>query len=240
MRLISARVRGYGRIVDSKVNLDAKVIAIVGPNEAGKTTLLKALSHVDGGGAVPVSQRSRAAEVTDETQTTQFDYVLDQSDHDALEDLDLHELPTRAKVARTASGDRLTVDLKPRPIKSVAVIATALGDLRAAQAAESLDEWIDPETIYADPHSDAARDYRTELQSVVDAVDGVAAEPGTDPEEGIVETAQALLDATLAETDAEALRQALQAVIEWSHREDPAQAARNRIWKRFARLHSFR
>jgi uncharacterized protein YhaN len=39
MRLISARIRGYGRIVDSKINLDAKVIAIVGPNEAGKTTL---------------------------------------------------------------------------------------------------------------------------------------------------------------------------------------------------------
>lgn len=69
---ISAHVQGYGRIVDSKINLDAKVIAIVGPNEAGKTTLLKALAHVDGETAVPMPQRSRATEVTDQTRVTTF------------------------------------------------------------------------------------------------------------------------------------------------------------------------
>ncbi|MCA2230409.1 AAA family ATPase [Nonomuraea aurantiaca] len=38
MRLINSRIRGYGKLGDTKTNLDAKVIAIVGPNEAGKAT----------------------------------------------------------------------------------------------------------------------------------------------------------------------------------------------------------
>lgn len=38
MRFISAHVQCYGRIVDSKINLDATVIVIAGPNKADKTT----------------------------------------------------------------------------------------------------------------------------------------------------------------------------------------------------------
>ena len=47
MRLISANISNYGRLVDTKINLDSNVIAIVGPNEAGKTTLLNALKYID-------------------------------------------------------------------------------------------------------------------------------------------------------------------------------------------------
>ncbi|WP_169579589.1 AAA family ATPase [Ruania albidiflava] len=107
MRLISAHVQGYGRIVDSKINFDAKVIAIAGPNEAGKTSLLKALAHVDGETALPVTQRSRATEVSDQSHVTTFDYIVEDEDRAALADLDLHEQPTRAQVARSASGDKL-------------------------------------------------------------------------------------------------------------------------------------
>lgn len=104
MRLISAHVQGYGRIANSKINLDAKVIAIVGPNEAGKTTLLKALAHVDGETAVPAFQRSRAIDVADDTNVTSFDYVVEDEDRAALADLDLQELPTRARISRSALG----------------------------------------------------------------------------------------------------------------------------------------
>lgn len=232
MRLISAHIRGYGRLVDAKVNLDAKVIAIVGPNEAGKTTLLKALTHVDSNDTVPPPQRSRAVEVTDETRTTLFDYVLDQSDHDALADLDLQELPIRAKISRAAAAERVTVDLKPRPVKSVVTIEKALGDLKVAITRDDLDDWVNPDTTYADPGGDAPRDYKTELQSVIDAVAAAVAQPGEDLQEGTAETADALLSGTLADADSEEFRHALQTVIDWSNREEPGPEARNRIWKR--------
>ncbi len=39
--------KGTDVFVDVKVNLDSKVIAVVGPNEAGKTTFLKALADLE-------------------------------------------------------------------------------------------------------------------------------------------------------------------------------------------------
>ena len=38
MRLICADIKGYGRLVDPKINLGSKAIAVVGTNEAEKTT----------------------------------------------------------------------------------------------------------------------------------------------------------------------------------------------------------
>lgn len=233
MRLISAHVQGYGRIVDSKINLDAKVIAIVGPNEAGKTTLLKALAHVDGETAVPVPQRSRATEVTDQTRVTTFDYIVEEEDRASLADLDLHEQPTRAQIARSASGDKLIIDLIPEPRKSVQPLQDALETLKAASTKEDLDDWVDPNTTYAEPGSDDPHDYRTELGAVVEALEAAIAEDDGELPGEAVQTAQSLLGVTLDDdTEAELLRAAYSAIIAWSEREDPAPVARDRIWKR--------
>lgn len=233
MRLISARIRGYGRIVDSKINLDAKVIAIVGPNEAGKTTLLKALGHVDSKEAVPVPQRSRAAEVSDQTRVTTFDYVVEDDDQDALADLDLLEPPTRASIARSAAGDKLIVDLSPRPVKSIKPLQEAGERLKASLADKSLDEWIDPDTTYADAESDAPRDYRKELQATIEAIDTAIAEPGSPLTEEMIETTRSLQTATLNdEADSEQIRAAYSKIIAWAERADPAAVARDRLWNR--------
>ena len=53
LRLERLEVKGYRRLLDVKVNLAGKIIAIVGPNEAGKTSLLHALARLDKGDAVP-------------------------------------------------------------------------------------------------------------------------------------------------------------------------------------------
>lgn len=233
MRLVSAHVQGYGRIVDSKINLDAKVIAIVGPNEAGKTTLLKALAHVDGETAVPVPQRSRATEVTDQTRVTTLDYIVEEQDQSLLADLDLHEQPTRAQIARSASGDKLIIDLIPAPRKSVRPLQDALGILKAASAKEDVDDWIDPNTTYADPGSDDPHDYRAELGSVIEAVEAALTDVGGAVPGDAIQTAQSLQGVTLeGDVDAESLRAAYGTIIAWSEREDPAPIARDRIWNR--------
>lgn len=233
MRLISARVQGYGRIIDSKINLDAKVIAIVGPNEAGKTTLLKALAHVDGETAVPVPQRSRTTEVSDQTRVTTFDYVVGDEDRAALADLDLHEQPTRTQVARSASGEELIVDVVPTPRKSVRPLQDALETLKGASVQEDLDNWVDPNATYADSGSDDPHDYRAELGAVIEALKTAIAEVDSDLPGEVVQTVQSLLGVTLDDdTEAEPLRAAYRAVIAWFERDDPAPTARDRIWNR--------
>lgn len=232
MRLISARIRGFGRLVDTKINLDAKVIAVVGPNEAGKTTLLRALAHVDTEDAVPYPQRSRAAEITDDTRVTEFSYMLDDEDREALMDLDLQEQPTRATISRTASGTNLTVGLTPKPIKSVRDLLEVLPHLNEALVSADLDDRIDSETVYADPNSDGARDYRAELGSVIESVQAAVDDPGTEVPSEAIERAAALRSATVDDQENVELRKALQAIQSWSERPDPAQECRTRIWNR--------
>lgn len=58
MRLVSLTFAGYRRFGErTKINLDGKLIALVGPNEAGKTTILEALARMLD--ESPISQRER-------------------------------------------------------------------------------------------------------------------------------------------------------------------------------------
>lgn len=232
MRLISARIRGFGRLVDTKINLDSKVIAVVGPNEAGKTTLLKALAHVDSNQAVAAPQRSRAIEVGDRLTVVSLEYVLDDEDREALADQDLEAAPHSMAVGRRADGGNVTVDIRPHPAKALAPLRTASKALSKASRAKRLNDWSDPETTYADPESDAARDYGSELAAVIDAVNTAVAD-GTSalPDDGL-ELAKSLSSATLETDGSKALRTALAGVIEWGEREDPGPESRNRLWKR--------
>ncbi|WP_448810373.1 AAA family ATPase [Agromyces bauzanensis] len=233
MRLISAHIKGYGRIVDSKVNLDSKVIAVVGPNEAGKTTLLNALAFVDRGGAIPLPERSRAAATTDDTLVTSLDYVLDVEDQEVLSDLDLQEVPTRALIARSASGAHLQVILTPLPRKSVRPLSDTQEALARVLAQPDVEHLITPDTVYADPKSDAARDYRAELQLVADAVAAAVDEPGTTLSPEVVANARSLLEVTVEdEPDAADVIVAYEAILAWAERDAPGAAARDRIWER--------
>jgi energy-coupling factor transporter ATP-binding protein EcfA2 len=62
MRLIAVSLRGYKRFEDrAKLNLDAKLVALVGPNEAGKSTILQALRRLDAPAPILQQERTRAS-----------------------------------------------------------------------------------------------------------------------------------------------------------------------------------
>ncbi|GAB3409950.1 hypothetical protein GCM10027515_29620 [Schumannella luteola] len=60
MRVIRIQFRGYQRLVNTACNTDGKLIAFLGPNEAGKTTVLRALEWFSSGAApLPPTSRNR-------------------------------------------------------------------------------------------------------------------------------------------------------------------------------------
>jgi energy-coupling factor transporter ATP-binding protein EcfA2 len=233
LRLIAAEIKGFGRIADAKINLDGKVIAIVGPNEAGKTTLLKALAHLDTSDELPLWQRSRAIDVPDATVVVSAKYVLDEHDRDAVADLNLELPPESITVGRQASGGAAIVGVSPRPSKNKGTLRAALEDLKRYEGDAEIATYMDADTVYADSGSDAARSYADELSTLVTRIAEVLEAEGAQPTvEELTEDAQSLLDVTVEVQETEDLRSALSAVIAWLGVEDPHAEVRTRLWKR--------
>ena len=140
VRLISLQVRGYRRLLDVKVNLAGKVIAIVGPNEAGKTSLLHALARLDTGEAVPPQDLSRANRPTDpETVYLRVDYMLEEEDQESLSDLDLVAMPVRMSYERRIAGNVPMIGFTPRPVRRRTDYEAALAAMQEVSS-ESLHE----------------------------------------------------------------------------------------------------
>ncbi len=134
MRLAKAEFSGFGRLADAQVNLDHKVVAIVGPNEAGKTTLLRALAYIDNGESLTVAQRSRGlpSDIADDQVVVRVQYRLSEEDQAAVDHLDLNDIPTEFWLSRTAGPGDAVRSITPVPRKNLASLTTALGAVSAA------------------------------------------------------------------------------------------------------------
>ena len=132
MRLISARFWAFGRLAEAQVNLDHKVVAIVGPNEAGKTTLLRALAYINNGESLTVAQRSRGLgrDVPDGDDVVRVQFRLDEDDQNAVDHLDLNDPPTDLWLSRTAGPGEIGREAIPAPRKNLATLAHALEVLK--------------------------------------------------------------------------------------------------------------
>jgi energy-coupling factor transporter ATP-binding protein EcfA2 len=138
VRLLNAEVRGYGRLVDAKINLDCKVIAVVGPNESGKTTLLTALAHIDSSEPVGVAERSRAVNIPDGATIVSANFALNEADRDAVAELDLDQPPRTMTASRPAGGGNMELTIQPEPRKERTPLRRAFDLLRAMTGREDL------------------------------------------------------------------------------------------------------
>lgn len=234
MRLVSARIRGAGRLVDTTIKLDQKLVAIVGPNEAGKTTLLKALSYVDASAALAPAQRSRASTIADSIPVVSLRYRLNDDDRTEVEEFELEEAPTELWVSRRADGEGPNFTIKPTvrkseaPLKKLAVeLGAAVDDITSLVPLpiEAEEDEEEPEVPDGGPLVDELRLLREDLDTYL------AAPPGErDPLEVLRQRADEDAEKLAAFEETERLRALLPGVGAWLDREDPTEKVKETLW----------
>lgn len=92
MRCTRIEFSGYKRLLDASCNVDDRLVAFVGPNEAGKTSVLKGLAWIDFPGSRPLPQglASRGDDFAtreEHDQVVTATYRLEEADCAALDHL---------------------------------------------------------------------------------------------------------------------------------------------------------
>ena len=82
MRLVWFHLRRFRRFESAKINVDAPVVALVGPNESGKTSLLKALTQL--GGSAGFDSRDVTRGLALDGRVLEATYLLDDDDRREL------------------------------------------------------------------------------------------------------------------------------------------------------------
>lgn len=112
MKLLYVIISGYRRFVKANtVRLSEPLIAIVGPNEAGKSSFLSALLQLDNDNPIPDRDQTRRA-----THPPQISgaYELDQSDQNALDEVQ-PGLQIKKCTLRKKKDGKFEVGLDPTP-----------------------------------------------------------------------------------------------------------------------------
>ena len=217
MRMISATIRGIGRIVDTKINLDSKLIAIVGPNEAGKTTLLKALSMLETDDALPKIERSRALTENTHDNLLEIQYVLDSTDIEALATIELSELPIKMIVYRKIKGDELYYNIQPRPKKPFDSLSKAVKSVTAASQHNDFLSLIEENDEQASISASLSKLLKRMEQA------GQAGKLQEDEAESALDELKKLKDMSKETKRGQKLAADLGQIIEWLEAEDPSQ-----------------
>lgn len=115
MNLTWVRIHGYKRFRDSStIQLSARLVAIVGPNEAGKSTLLEALRHLNSDDQLQPNELTRRVTIPQDRVVFEAALLLEEEDRSLLSDIHEGERIRWFKVSKRTTGPR-EYAVEPRP-----------------------------------------------------------------------------------------------------------------------------
>jgi AAA domain len=139
MRLVSADLHGYRRFAEpTKIDLYGRLIAIVGPNEAGKSSILQALDEIDTNTPIPQEDLTRRGEIAANRVVVKLRWLVEPADRAAIAHLHSGSDPKRAYwlvVSKQADGRRM-LTVEPRLVRDLdprRQLAERLDDARKAE-----------------------------------------------------------------------------------------------------------
>lgn len=149
MRAVHIEFNGYRRLVHTDCNTDGHLVAFLGPNEAGKTSVLEGLEWFSSGGELPAKDRNSRDTPSQSTDVVRVTYWLSDDDLNAISEVVFDGTPQTFTLARRPNGST-DASLKPpirrRPeafanaLERLGVVAAAYADM--TDMAEQLPEWL--------------------------------------------------------------------------------------------------
>ena len=141
MRLAKVSIHGYRKLVGTECRLSGRVLAIVGPNEAGKSTLLDAILCLQDDAPIAPSARPYGLSVEDSAIALDAWFRLSGEDREAIGELDTDDEPLFYIVTKAYDGSRqhrIHPPLSRRTAPRQAAVAAVLRYV-ATNAAKSLE-----------------------------------------------------------------------------------------------------
>ena len=130
MRIVSLHLRCFRRFVDEEINLDAPVVAVVGPNEAGKTSILDAL--VQGKSSSKVQQRDITHGSDPQGPVLQTTFLLSSNDVESFRDEFANMPDVRwLRVSKHSTGEVSVNSNSPLPHECQSQIMSLLPEVLA-------------------------------------------------------------------------------------------------------------
>jgi predicted ATP-dependent endonuclease of OLD family len=139
MKVFSLTLRKFRRFDDAWMNLDAPVIAVIGPNEAGKSSFLRALELLNNDEPIPVNDVKRDATPSDVLIESRL--RLEADDLTGLPSFDPNSAPIWLIVQKRISGPRSAV-FAPLPRRDRSLRIAARRRLRTLRTRGWFRAWL--------------------------------------------------------------------------------------------------
>lgn len=202
---------GYQRLVDTSCSTAGKMIAFLGPNEAGKTTVLRALDWFsNGSGELPLVAHNKSDPPTAEQGVVEITYWLEPDDVQALRSIGLESIPKTYQRDRYIGGSfGSTIHppgrRDPAPFEEAQRLVAEAADGESAvdededESEPRLSNWSAAvDAALLDPQGAWEEGWDEAFQSAVDYLDGQGRSEAVDA----LETVRELLNAKHPDTAA--------------------------------------